>query len=310
VSAVSRKPRRRRRLLVACGAVVLLVGACTMVLPEFEPVVGSPEMAAKGLASRFVPSPHGPLHVVAATPAEPERPSVLAIHGSPGTWDAFRGVLEDPELRARARLFAFDRPGFGASGRGAAEPSLARQAEAAAAVLEAERAAPAVLVGHSLGGPIAVRLAIDRPELVAGLVLVAPSIAPELEHRRWYNVAGSLRLIQLFLPTDWVTSNRELWPLREELRELLPRWRELGVATIVVQGEKDDLVDPETADFAQDVIPGPLADIRRIPDYGHFVLWQRPDLVRRAILDALDRAAAPRRQAAAAVLGFPAAATR
>jgi pimeloyl-ACP methyl ester carboxylesterase len=268
------------------------VASCSLLLPGFEPVVGSPAMAAAGLASRFVETAQGPLHVVAADAAGTGAPAVLAIHGSPGTWEAFRAMLNDAELARRARLYAYDRPGFGASLRGTAEPSLERQAAAAAAILESQRAAPAVLVGHSLGGSIAARLAMDRPDLVAGLVLVAPSLDPALEGRRWFNVLGSWRAVQLLLPVDWITSNRELWPLREELAALLPRWERVAVPVIVIQGEKDELVDPRTAAFAERRLPVAVADVRRIPEYGHFVLWERPDLVRDAVLDALARAAA------------------
>src|SRR3546814_16092495 len=46
--------------------------------------------------------------------------------------------------------------------------------------------APAIVVGHSLGGPIAAKLAMDYPDRVRGLLLLAPSVAPALEAPRWY----------------------------------------------------------------------------------------------------------------------------
>ena len=48
-------------------------------------------------------------------------PLVLFVHGSPGEWQGWVKYLTDPDLSARARLIAVDRPGFGGSGAGDAE---------------------------------------------------------------------------------------------------------------------------------------------------------------------------------------------
>lgn len=286
---------RLRPILVALGALAALgAGACTLLAPTFTPSVGTDSMSAQGIQSRFAswvgPSPApGEVHYTVAGRAA-GGPRVLFVHGSPGTWEAFRGYLTDAKLSAAARLIAPDRPGFGGTRRGRAEPSLELQAAAVASALDAEPGEPAVVVGHSLGGPIALRLAVDRPDLVGALLLVAPSIDPALERRRWYNRAGSWRAVQWLLPVDWIASNRELWPLRAELEELAPRLREVRAPTLVIQGEEDDLVPPENADYAERALVGasPL-EIRRVPGEGHFLLWTRGELVGEAILEALER---------------------
>ncbi|MEO8195946.1 MAG: alpha/beta hydrolase [Thermoanaerobaculia bacterium] len=258
--------------------------------PQFEPAIDTPEMRAEELSSRFVPSPEGRLHYVVAGRSLPAAARALFVHGSPGTWDSWKGFLENPDLRAAARLVAVDRPGFGGSERGRAVASLAEQAAALAAVLENEPGPPAVVVGHSLGGPIAARLAMDRPDLVAGLLLVAPSIDPEEERHRWYNFAGATLLVQWFLPVDWTVSNRELWPLKKELEAMLPLWSGIRCPTIVVQGLADDLVPPENADFAERHLAPERLRVERYPGETHFILWQRPETVRKPLLDLLSGA--------------------
>jgi pimeloyl-ACP methyl ester carboxylesterase len=289
---VGRPGSSRRRWTIAaagCGLVLLaLVCGCSM-LTAFKPSIDTPEMRSDGLESRFVESPEGRLHVVLAGLREPSSPRVLFVHGSPGTWEAWRVFLDDPELRARARLLAPDRPGYGGSRRGHTEASLVRQAAALAAVLEAEPGPPAIVVGHSLGGPIAARLAMDRPDLVAGMVLIAPSIDPGLERHRWYNVAGSMQMVQWFLPIDWIVSNRELWPLHRELTAMLPLWPRIRVPVILIQGEADELVPPANADFAERVLAGHDLEVERFPGENHFILWKQPAIVERAILELLDR---------------------
>ena len=98
-----------------------------------------------------------------------EGPTVLLLHGQPG-----RGRDLEPVARLlswRARTLLPDRPGYGATG-GRALP-LAEQAAILAALLVERRAAPAVVVGHSYGGGVALSLALQHPELVSGLVLVS-----------------------------------------------------------------------------------------------------------------------------------------
>jgi pimeloyl-ACP methyl ester carboxylesterase len=101
-------------------------------------------------------------------------PPVLMIHGASANAREFTWTLA-PRLEETHRVFMADRPGHGYSGRPEDAHSLGVQAAQMAGVLEA--LAPgekAVLVGHSFGGAVALRVALDRPDLVEGLVLLAP----------------------------------------------------------------------------------------------------------------------------------------
>ena len=131
------------------------------------------------------------------------------------------------------------------------------------------------------------RLAIDRPELVAGLLLIAPSIDPGLERHRWYNIAGATRIVQWFLPIDWTVSNRELWPLKSELTAMLPMWKSIRCPTIVVQGLADDLVPPANADFAEQRLPRDRIRVDRYSNETHFILWKKPETVKAPLLELL-----------------------
>src|SRR3546814_1056461 len=112
-------------------------------------------------------------------------PRILFIHGSPGEWQAFDSYLNRPELQVYGPLLAPDRPGYGGSEPHVVVASLEEQARRLAPLLLGN-GAPAIVVGHSLGGPIAAKLAMDYPDRVRGLLLLAPSVAPALEAPRWY----------------------------------------------------------------------------------------------------------------------------
>jgi pimeloyl-ACP methyl ester carboxylesterase len=278
-------------LAAVLGLVVALVAGCSVLSPSFEPAAPPPPMVELGVVGRTVEVDGGSIYVV-SNPAR-SGPAVVFVHGSPGTWEAFRRWLTEPALVARARLVAVDRPGFGGSDRGRAQPSLAVQARQIAAALAAVGVERAVLVGHSLGGPVIARMAVDAPRLAAGLLFIAPSIDPALEKRRWYNVFGAMQVVQWFLPVDWVTSNREIWPLRGELERLSPALARVTVPVIVVQGADDELVPSANAEFVQRAFTAAEVEVRRVPGAGHFLLWEQPELVTTAVKELLTRAPAP-----------------
>jgi pimeloyl-ACP methyl ester carboxylesterase len=106
------------------------------------------------------------------------RPVVL-IHGALGTAEDMQIALFD-RLSPRFRVLAPDRPGHGHSVRNRFEASPFRQAaliREGLAQLGVERP---VVVTHSMGGPVALALARDWPDEVAGLVLISTAAYPEL----------------------------------------------------------------------------------------------------------------------------------
>ena len=95
---------------------------------------------------------------------------VVMIHGQPGSHKDFDPVVA--ELPG-VHLISIDRPGFGWS-KGGWLP-YQEQIDVVHELLSALKLAPAVLVGHSLGGTLALGVARRYPQDVASLILVAPA---------------------------------------------------------------------------------------------------------------------------------------
>lgn len=115
-----------------------------------------------------------------------DAPKVLLIHGASANLLELWGPLA-PELTQSHRVIAFDRPGLGHSTRPKRyAQTLASQARIAARTLEAAGSGPATIVGHSLGAAVSLRLALDYPQLVSGLVLVAPASHPYPHDNAWW----------------------------------------------------------------------------------------------------------------------------
>lgn len=99
---------------------------------------------------------------------------ILLIHGASsdlGVWEP--SIV--PALQDKYRLTAYDRPGLGyTEQRPANANTLAVQANIAAGVIDQLKLNKPIVVAHSWGGAVALRLALDHPDKVGGLVLIAP----------------------------------------------------------------------------------------------------------------------------------------
>lgn len=99
---------------------------------------------------------------------------VLLIHGAI-IGDAFAPMMDEPALSGY-RLIRYRRRGYGDSLPPSAAPRMEEQAADAIALLKELGVSRAHVVGHSGGGPIAVQLAVDAPDLVQSLVLLEPAL--------------------------------------------------------------------------------------------------------------------------------------
>lgn len=121
----------------------------------------------------------GPVHLLdPGGPDDADRPPLVLVHGLDGSaanwWDVA------PELARDHRVVAPDLPGFGRTRLRRRWRSITAHADLTVAV--AQRAVGArpdrrvVLVGNSMGGPVVLAAAARHPDLVAGVILVAPAL--------------------------------------------------------------------------------------------------------------------------------------
>lgn len=100
--------------------------------------------------------------------------TIVLLHGKnfcAATWEGVMGPL----LEAGYRVIAPDQIGFCKSSKPAAyQYSLHQLAANTHALLESENAGPVIVMGHSMGGMLAMRYAMQFPDATAGLVLVNP----------------------------------------------------------------------------------------------------------------------------------------
>jgi pimeloyl-ACP methyl ester carboxylesterase len=106
------------------------------------------------------------------------------LHGLVDNLDIWRRIA--PALEARGRVTCIDQRGHGSSGSPPGPYSRAQLARDVAGVLDAEHVERTILVGHSMGGIVAMETALTLPERVAGLVLIGTTSECREKVAAWY----------------------------------------------------------------------------------------------------------------------------
>ena len=165
-------------VVVALALVVINVG---LVLFTWR-TVRRVEAAVPPLG-RFIDLPGARLHVV----ERGQGPALLLVHGLAGQLRHFTYDIVE-RLAINHRVVAVDRPGSGYSIRTpGASAALGAQADVLVALIEHLQLGRPVVVGHSMGGAVALALAQRHPERVAALALIAPLTHPVQEVHSAFN---------------------------------------------------------------------------------------------------------------------------
>jgi pimeloyl-ACP methyl ester carboxylesterase len=240
-------------------------------------------------------------------------PPLLLLHGFGGAAWNFSAMAR---LLPGRRLLVPDLPGHGGSAALPA-PSLAAFADVVAGLLDE----PTAVLGHSMGGVVALRLAERHPELVRSLVLAAPAgissssrlgtvtiglvaiVQPgRIAGRRVGRIAGSSRLKRLVFAPLEVANTDLLTPetVHGFLRGTTMHTDVLGAGLALARDDPRQSLDavrcPALVLFGGRDRQVPLEDgfeyarrlrapLRVIADCGHLLIGERPDACARAALE-------------------------
>ena len=108
-----------------------------------------------------------------AAPESQDADVILLVHGYGGDRNSWL-FLQEP-LAAKYRVYALDLPGHGTSAKDVGDGTLGVLADAVTGVLDALGAGRAHLVGHSMGGAVALAVAARDPGRIGSLTLIAPT---------------------------------------------------------------------------------------------------------------------------------------
>jgi len=238
-------------------------------------------------------------------------PVVLA-HGFAIDMHEWNVIAEDL-VRRGFRVIAFDQRGHGRSDIGSQGVGSRQMVDDYLAILRDYDVTGGVLVGHSMGGFLAIRALVEQPTALArhlrGCVLMA-TFAGDVNRKNFQNRV-QIPMIQSGVMGKMIRSNAaaaflaksvmgdEKHPQmmdafidtfrRTDLQQLVPiltafvkedRYGELGNISLpcrIVVGEKDKTTPPFHTDWLHEGIKG--STLRRIPGKGHMLNWEAPEIL-------------------------------
>jgi pimeloyl-ACP methyl ester carboxylesterase len=200
---------------------------------------------------------------------------LLLIHGAPGGLFDWLPVAKHDSIYQQYYLLIPERPGYGGTQPKVSIPSIVDQAVALMPLLE-RQSAPAVVLGHSYGAPIAVALGALAPSSIRHIYGVSGAYAPELEITFRISYWIDAELFRYLLPCPLWISNIEKLEHPKALKEAVPLFRSVNVPTTLVHGTADDLVPFENSTYLQQLLPGD-APLIALPGHNHPVHVMLPD---------------------------------
>ena len=225
-------------------------------------------------------------HLHYAVSGNDSLPTLVFIHGSPGSWMNYMLFMWDSSMQKKFRMVAIDRPGFGYSDFGKAV-HLQEQCNMIMPVLQKLKTSqPMILVGHSMGGPVLVRLAAENPSLFSKLVIVAGSIDVNQEKTETWRKVMNNRPLYWCLPGAFGPSNTELLYLKKDLIPLQNDFSKINCDVLFVHGDKDTWVPIENIAYGKKMMINArsiLADT--LFGAGHNIPWERTAEFKKILLD-------------------------
>ena len=213
-------------------------------------------------------------------------PTLVFIHGTPGSWDAFAGYMSDSQLLRHFRMVSIDRPGFGYSDFGKVFP-LKKQAELIEPVLaKLQNGKPMYLAGHSLGGPLIIQLAADQPKYCHGLIMISASVDPAIEKPEKWRPWLFKTPLNFLVPGAFKPSNEELWYLKKDLVKLKDEFARIHCPVYFIHGDADTWVPVGNVAYARKLLvnSSTIGELI-IPGGNHFIPWTKFDEIRNMLLE-------------------------
>jgi pimeloyl-ACP methyl ester carboxylesterase len=235
--------------------------------------------------------------------------ALLLLHGAGSNAHAWHYQYE--HLGDRHSPIAPDLPGHGRSSGVEALRSVDEYAAFTLALLDALKLDSVVVAGHSMGGAIAMELALRNPSRVRALVLIATAAKFDIPQERletWravtmgrasqpFNndgyspktIASKPEIIREGWGEQIQTDPRVRWGDLVACSEvdLRDRINRLDKPTLILAGADDSITPPAEGELIKNKIKG--ARIETIPDAGHRLTTERPDVTNAAIEKFLDQ---------------------
>ena len=209
--------------------------------------------------------------------------TIVFVHGSPGSWNAFSRYLRDSTLRSRFRMISIDRPGFGYSDFGEALPLQAGCDVISSFLDSIGNGKQLFLVGHSLGGSIVPILAADNPTKVSAIVVLAGALDPAVEPKEPWVKPFTRKPWRNLVPGAFRPANDEEWYFKSEVLKLKDKLSKIQCRVYIIHAANDGIVDVRNVDYMKRTFTAAQVSDTILPSGGHYIPWNHSDYIMKVL---------------------------
>lgn len=211
-------------------------------------------------------------------------PTLLFIHGSPGSSLDFKSYLMDKSLNRKYNIIAYDRIGYGENYRGEVLNSLEEEVELLHAVIGNMKSSDIVLIGYSYGGTTA--LASEKK--YKKKILLAAAVRGDLEPMFWAMKLLDWDFTRQFVPKVFRAAAIEKQRHLTELLEYENQWDISKTKIISIHGKKDMIVPYQNSIFLENKLDPDMFELITLENGRHDLIWTNFSFIKKVILKRVD----------------------
>ncbi len=215
---------------------------------------------------------------------------VVFIHGAPGANDAFIDYIKDTQLLKKSTLIAIDRPGYGYSSREKKHYTIQEQSDIIGQWIKKMKLKheKIILVGHSYGGAMVAKLAMDYNQYIHSSIQISGAVDPNNEKIFWFSKLGNTKLIyRIESKTLKVTTNEKM-NHANELLSSVNHWDSITKPYTVIHGNDDDLVPYINATYSMNKLNKNISKLITVNHGGHLLIWDEYNLIKKEIIHQIE----------------------
>ncbi len=232
------------------------------------------------------------------------RPAILILHGWPSSSRSWVKVKELLETEGFS-VFVPDLPGFGETKPPKKNWGINEYAEWVVKYAETIGGGNLVLIGHSFGGRIAIKIAANKLITISNLILIDAAGVRHLDAKEkaasWIaRKAKSLKSLPGYGHLRWffyrfILRKKDYYEARGIMREILkmvieedlaPSLKDINIPTLIIWGERDKMTPLKDGYLMSREING--SSIRIVPQAGHALNLEKPDDLANIIINYLN----------------------
>ena len=211
-------------------------------------------------------------------------PTLVLIHGSPGSALDFKEYLLDADLNEKYNIISYDRIGYGIGSRGVVVSSLEEEVEVLHAVIGHIKTSNIILAGYSYGGTTA----LASPKKYKKKLLLAAAVRGDLEPMFWLLKLYQWKYTRPLVPKVFQAASEEKLRHITELVNYENRWDLSNTKIISIHGKLDRVVPYQNSIFLENKLDPEFFELITLEEGRHDLIWTNFIEIKSVFLKVVD----------------------